>query len=43
MNFEQEDDLVDLGSATAETRGGPMGFEDSERTYWVTGAGLAQD
>jgi hypothetical protein len=43
MNPELEDDLVDLGSATTETKGGPMGFEDSERTFWLTGAGLDQD
>jgi hypothetical protein len=43
MNPEHEDDLVDLGSASSETKGGPMGFEDSERTYWLNGAGLAQD
>ncbi len=33
MNREEhDDDLVDLGTATEETRGGAIGFVDSERT-----------
>jgi hypothetical protein len=33
MNREDhEDDLIELGRATGETRGGAIGFVDSERT-----------
>jgi hypothetical protein len=33
MNREEhEDDLVELGKATGETKGGAIGFVDSERT-----------
>ncbi len=33
MNSEEhEDDLVELGTASGETRGGAIGFVDSERT-----------
>ena len=33
MNRElHEDDLVELGAVTVETRGGPVGTEDQERT-----------
>lgn len=38
-----EDELIDLGAATGETKGGPMGYEDSERTLWLHGVGLTQD
>ena len=37
------DDLIDLGRASAETRGGPMGYEDQERTFWLHGTGLSDD
>lgn len=44
MNCEQnEDDLIDLGIASVETKGGPMGYEDSERTLWLHGPGLFED
>ena len=44
MNREQhQDDLIELGVATTETKGGPMGYEDSERTLWFHGAGLSDD
>lgn len=43
MNREYlQDELIDLGAATAETRGGPIGFEDSERTFKVP-LGLSAD
>ena len=33
MNREHlPDDLIELGAATVETRGGPIGVEDEERT-----------
>ncbi len=33
MNREEhDDDLVELGRATRQTRGGAIGFADSERT-----------
>ena len=35
--------LIDLGPATAGTKGGSMGFEDQERTKWLHGLGLADD
>lgn len=34
--------LLELGSVRALTRGGPMGYEDSQRTYWVH-LGLSND
>ena len=44
MNREyRDDDLIDLGAACAETRGGSMGYEDQERTKWLHGLGLADD
>lgn len=44
MNREHlQDDLIELGVATAETKGGPMGYEDSERTLWFHGVGLSDD
>lgn len=42
-NLQCEDALVDLGAATIETKGGPMGYEDQERTLWFHGSGLAED
>lgn len=29
----RDEDLVDLGAASLETRGGPVGKEDQERTF----------
>jgi hypothetical protein len=47
MNREQRqkrrDRLFDLGVASAATKGGPMGAEDSERTLFLHGLGLARD
>ena len=44
MNADNgHDDLIDLGAASVETRGGPMGYEDSERTLWVHSLGLTED
>jgi hypothetical protein len=43
MNREHEDDLIELGTATTETKGGPMGIEDQERTRWFPGLGLSDD
>lgn len=44
MNQEQlDDELLDLGRASAETKGGPMGYEDQERTLWVHGLGFSDD
>lgn len=44
MNREHVDDeLLDLGSASVETRGGPMGYEDQERTLWFHALGLSDD
>lgn len=37
------EDLLDLGVASVETRGGPMGYEDEEGTLWLHGGGLAPD
>lgn len=34
--------LIRLGRASAETRGGPMGHEDSNRTFWYQ-LGLTRD
>ena len=43
MDRNYKDELLILGTVTADTKGGPMGFEDSEGTYWVKAAGLNQD
>jgi hypothetical protein len=43
MNLEEQDDLVDLGAASAETKGGVMGYEDQERTKWLNGLCLTDD
>jgi hypothetical protein len=43
MNRDHENDLIDLGAVTAETKGGPMGFEDAEGTLWLNDFGLTQD
>ena len=44
MNREHlQDDLIELGIASVETKGGPMGYEDFERTLWFHGVGLAED
>lgn len=43
MDRNDNDDVIDLGSASAETKGGAMGYEDQERTKWLNGLGLADD
>lgn len=44
MNYERHDnELLDLGAASVETKGGPMGYEDLERTLWFHGVGLSND
>ncbi len=40
---DHDEELIDLGAASAETRGGAMGYEDQERTKWLNGLGLADD
>ncbi len=40
---DKNDDVIALGSASAETKGGAMGYEDQERTKWLNGLGLADD
>jgi hypothetical protein len=42
MYNDRQDALIELGAVTAETRGGPIGFEDSERTLQVA-VGLIDD
>ena len=43
MNYEHLlDELVDLGAATVETKGGPIGKEDQDRTF-VQALGLSDD
>lgn len=43
MNREHhQDDLIELGVASEETRGGPFGIEDAERTLKVP-LGLTND
>lgn len=41
MNHEQQD-LIDLGAASVETKGGVAGFPDQERTLQPV-SGLADD
>jgi hypothetical protein len=43
MNLNYENELLILGTVTADTKGGPMGFEDSEGTFWVKATGLTED
>lgn len=44
MNRELcDDDFIDLGAASVETRGGAMGYEDAERTLWLHGLALTDD
>ena len=41
---ELQDDLIELGIASVETKGGPMGVTlDAERTKWYHGIGLTDD
>jgi hypothetical protein len=43
MNGEHlQDELIELGVASIETKGGPIGFEDSEATLRVK-TGLTDD
>ncbi len=36
------DDLIELGAVTEETKGGPVGKEDQERTF-ILALGLTAD
>ncbi len=38
----QQDELIELGAASAETRGGPIGLLDVERTF-KPDLGLSED
>lgn len=38
----RDEDLVDLGTASVETRGGPVGKEDQERTF-ILAVGLSDE
>ena len=42
MNREHHDDLIELGAVTEETKGGPVGKEDQERTF-ILALGLSDD
>lgn len=43
MNREfHEDDRIELGAVTEETKGGPVGKEDLERTF-IPALGLTDD
>jgi hypothetical protein len=39
----RDNDPIDLGAASVETKGGSMGYEDQERTKWLNGLGLTDD
>lgn len=41
MNYEH-DELIELGAVTEETKGGPVGKEDLERTF-IPALGLSDD
>ena len=44
MNRENEhEDLIELGSASEETKGGPWGVDDFRAGLMIGGAGLTQD
>ena len=36
-------DLCALRRVSVDTQGGPMGYEDQERTFWLHGLGLSDD
>jgi hypothetical protein len=40
---QEKDRPIDLGAVSLETKGGPMGFVDQERTKWPGGLGLTDD
>lgn len=42
MNRESQNDVIDLGVATRETKGGPVGKEDQDRTF-IPALGLTDD
>ena len=42
MDRKHEDELIELGVASHETRGGPVGKEDQERTF-ILALGLTDD
>jgi len=44
MNREHEhEDLIDLGAATAETKGGPFGVDDHRASLMNPDSGLTAD
>ena len=40
---EEHEDLIDLGAASVETRGGPFGVDDHRASLMNGGAGLTAD
>ena len=42
MKRQYQDDLIELGTAAEETKGGPVGKEDQERTF-IPALGLTDD
>ena len=40
---KSNEQVIELGSVSLDTKGGPMGSEDAERTYWLHGLGLTRD
>jgi hypothetical protein len=43
MNYATENDFVDLGAVSAETKGGPYGSGDFWGTLMTKDLGLSQD
>jgi len=43
MKYEDAFELLELGIASTDTRGGPMGFEDEEGTWQPPATGLVAD
>jgi hypothetical protein len=44
MNRERyEDEFIELGSASLDTKGGPRGHEDTEGSLWLMGGALTED
>lgn len=43
MEHNEREELIDLGSASFETKGGPIGIDDNRTTLILTETGLSPD
>lgn len=42
-NGRDREDLIDLGSASSNTKGGPWGIDDHRQSLMLAGGGLTPD